>query len=368
MDYIMEIEKVKMAVEILEKSSEFAEIIPEVRSNIVMALDNAKRIEQVVGIPGRITVVNGKPKAVLSPDFLSSSHMARLALSMMKHDPSKKSAINIKYDPVILEICEKLGLIISSYDRSNEPDEVREVEGGTIPWGVETAIEKVQSVPDVIYHTGSWGKEPMICLMGSDAVEVAEMAVCIGKLFKIEKNNIKPATKLFEKNGNHQDTIFAPLRGKWKHQKPNDECIFCLIAEGNPDIEERVLYHDKENMVLMNLFPYTKGHLEVLPVKHYTDLNELNVEELKNLFSLVQRSISLIRDVIKPDGINIGINLGKAAGASIEHIHIHIVPRFKFESGFMETTADTRVIEEDLNVTYSKFIEKLDILRNNHEV
>jgi diadenosine tetraphosphate (Ap4A) HIT family hydrolase len=99
-----------------------------------------------------------------------------------------------------------------------------------------------------------------------------------------------------------------------------------------------------------------------LPVKHYTDLNELSTEEIKDLFIIVQRTISLIREVIKPDGINVGINLGEAAGASIEHLHIHIVPRFKYESGFMETTANTRVIEEDIDVMYSKFIEKLDIL------
>ena len=67
------------------------------------------------------------------------------------------------------------------------------------------------------------------------------------------------------------------------------------------------------------------------------------------------------RKVIKPDGINVGLNLGKTAGASIEHLHVHIVPRFKYESGFMETTADTRVIDEDINVTYKKFAEKLDI-------
>jgi predicted fused transcriptional regulator/phosphomethylpyrimidine kinase len=192
MEYIMEIEKVKKAVNILENSSEFAALIPEVRSNIVMAIDGAETIEQVVGIPGRITIVNGKPKAVMEPDFMSSSHMARLVLSMMKHDPSKKSALNIKYEPIILEICKKLGLKVSSYDRNNEPKDVREVEGGTIPWGVEIAIKKAGTFPDIIYHKGAWGKEPMICLMGHDAVEVAEMGVCLAKLFDIRKeSNLK---------------------------------------------------------------------------------------------------------------------------------------------------------------------------------
>jgi len=184
----MEIDKVKKAVGILENSSEFAALIPEVRSNLVMAVEGAERIEQVVGIPGRITIVNGKPRSVMEPDFMSSSHMARLVLSVMKHDPTKKSALNMKYDPMILEICEKLGLKVSSYNRAQEPEDVKEVEGGTIPWGVETAIENAGTIPDVIYHKGAWGKEPMICLVGSDAVEVAEMGICIARLFDIRKN------------------------------------------------------------------------------------------------------------------------------------------------------------------------------------
>ena len=369
MEDIMEIEKVERAVELLEKSSEFAGLIPEVRSNIVMAIEGAERIEEVVGIPGRITTVNGKAKAFMDPDFMSSSHMARLVISIMKHDPTKKSALNIKYEPRLLEICKKLGLKVASYDRNYEPKEIRKIEGGTIPWGVETAIEEAGTVPDVIYHKGAWGKEPMICLVGTDPVEIAEMAVCIGKLFDIQKNTPnKPSRKPFEQRDGCHSVIFAPSRGLWKGQKPNVTCIFCAIAEGNPDIEERILYNDRENMVLMNMFPYSRGHLEVVPVKHYTDFNDIDSEEIKKIFCLVQRSISLIRAVIKPDGINVGLNLGKAAGASIEHLHIHIVPRFNVESGFMETSADTRVIEENINVTYAKFIEKVDILREDHEV
>ncbi len=367
MEDIMEIHNVQKAVKLLEKSPEVAALIPEVRSNIVMATEGAETIEQVVGIPGRITTINGLPKAFMEPDFMSSSHMARLVLSIMKYDPQKKSALNLKYEPILLEICEKLGLKISSYNRAYEPREVKEFEGGTIPWGVETAINKLGTVPDVIYHTGAWGKEPMICLVGSNALEVAKMAVCIAKLFNIRKIPLKSSERDRSVDKFH-DVIIAPSRGSWKKQKEVDSCIFCSIAEGDPNIEERVLYNDKENMVLMNIFPYTRGHLEVVPVKHLTDFNEIGKEEVKELFCLVQKSISLIKEVINPDGVNVGLNLGKAAGASIEHIHIHIVPRFKYESGFMETTADTRVIEEDINVTYAKFSERLDILRDDHEV
>ncbi|AEG17696.1 thiamine-phosphate synthase family protein [Methanobacterium paludis] len=366
----MEIENIKRAVEILQNSPEFATIIPEVRSNIVMAKENAKDINDVAGIPGRITVVNGKPRAFIEPDFGASSHMARLVLSMMEHDPTRRSALNMKYHPLIIEICEKLGLQVSSYDRGREPETARKVEGGTIPWGVEEAISKVGCVPDVVYHTGSWGKEPIICLIGPDAVEVAEMAVCIAKLF--DKYNVQESKKaqcdVPEVPRPCYDDLFAPSRGSYVGKKPHVSCTFCAIAEGNKEVASRVLYRDKNNMVLMNIFPYNRGHIEVVPVKHYTDLNQLDPDELRDIFTLVQRSIKLVREVIKPDGINVGINLGEAAGSSIEHIHIHIVPRFKVESGFMETTADTRVIEESIDDTYTKFMEKVDILRNDHEV
>ena len=179
----MIIEKLERAVQILEESPEFAKIIPEVRSNIVMARENAQTIKDVAGIPGRITTVNGLPKAVSPPNFNASSHMARLILSVMKHDPEKRSALNIKYDPKLVEICQKLGLKVSSYDRNQEPEDVKKKEGSTISWGVEIAIKNLGAVPDVIYHTGGWGKEPMIVLVGDGPEELAEMAVCLAKLF-----------------------------------------------------------------------------------------------------------------------------------------------------------------------------------------
>ena len=179
----MIIEKLERAVRILEKSPEFAQIIPEVRSNIVMAKENAKTIKDVAGIPGRITVVNGLPKTVSPPEYNASSHMARMVLSVMKHDPEKRSALNIKYHPRLVELCKKLDLKVSSYDRNQEPDEVMEKEGSTISWGVELAIKNLGTIPDVIYHTGGWGKEPMIVLVGSEPEELTEMAVCLAKLF-----------------------------------------------------------------------------------------------------------------------------------------------------------------------------------------
>jgi predicted fused transcriptional regulator/phosphomethylpyrimidine kinase len=184
----MEILGVHQGLIILQSSKHMAELIPEVRSNLVMALENAKSVEDVVGVPGRITTVNGRAKAFTMPDWGASSHMARLVLEVMKHDPERRSALNLRYNTVTIEICEKLGLKVSSYNRMGEPEELREIEGKTVSWGVEQAINSLGEVPDIIYHTGDWGKEPIIALVGRDPVEVAEMAVCLAELFSLRKD------------------------------------------------------------------------------------------------------------------------------------------------------------------------------------
>ena len=344
----MEIENLKKAVKIIQNSEEFAAFIPEVRSNIVMAKDNAKDVNDIAGIPGRITIVHGKPKAFVEPEFGVSSHMARLVLSMMKYDSSKRSAMNIKYNPKIIEICEKLGLKVSFYDRNDEPEDIRQVEGGTIPWGVETAIKRIGDIPDIIYHRGAWGKEPSITLIGTSAVDVAKMAVCIARIFSTEKS---------------YKVLFTPPSLKSKSKSSDTSCIFCAMAKGDPEVSKHVLYNDRKDMVVLNIAPYTRGHLLVIPTEHYTNLNELDSESLKNLFNTVQKAAALIKEVITPDGINIGINLGEAAGQNIQHIHVHLVPRFKFESSFIGTTANTRIIRESLDETYAKYMEKIEMLK-----
>lgn len=343
----MEIENLKKAVEIIQDSEEFASFIPEVRSNIVMAKENAKDINDVAGIPGRITIVHGKPRAFVEPEFGVSSHMARLVLSTMKYDSSKRSAMNIKYNPKIVEICEKLGLKVSFYDRNDEPEDVRQVEGGTIPWGVKTAIKRIGDIPDIVYHKGAWGKEPSITLIGTSAVDVAEMAVCIARLFNTQEG---------------YKVIFTPPAQKSESKSHDTSCIFCAMAKGEPEVSKHVLYNDGENMIVLNIAPYTTGHLLVIPTKHHTDLDELDLESLKNLFNTVKKAEGLMKDVISPDGINMGINLGEVAGQRIPHIHVHLVPRFKFESSFIGTTANTRIIRESLDETYARYMEKIKML------
>jgi hydroxymethylpyrimidine kinase/phosphomethylpyrimidine kinase len=175
------LENISKAIEILEYHKEISELIPEVQSNIVMALPKpyAKTIKDVAGIPGRIVKFKDKVKAVGNPEFGASSHVARMLLKVMEYDHNIRAAMNIKYSPEILEICKKLGFTISSFNREEEPKEIKSIEGATLQWGVEYAIKKIGKVPDIIYDLGEKGKEPMIRIFDKDAISVAKKVVTI---------------------------------------------------------------------------------------------------------------------------------------------------------------------------------------------
>ncbi|MEM4657512.1 MAG: bifunctional hydroxymethylpyrimidine kinase/phosphomethylpyrimidine kinase [Candidatus Methanosuratincola sp.] len=168
----------------LLESSDFATLLsPECQINLVMSLPlrYASGVESVCGVPGRISNSGGRLKPASCPAFGGSRHVASAVLSAMRHDPGVRSAMNIRYSGDILRVLNDLGYSHSSYDRSKEPEEVKAAEGASIPWGIEEAIRAYGGVPDVIYHTGDWGKEPMMLVFGRDAVEVAMKAIRIAK-------------------------------------------------------------------------------------------------------------------------------------------------------------------------------------------
>jgi len=175
------IDNLLKAIELLESNKEVSELIPEVQSNIVMALPKpyAKTVEDVAGIPGRIVRTKRGVKASSYPEFGASSHVARAVLKVMEYDPTYRAAMNIKYSNEIIKICRELGYTISYYDRREEPSEIKEKEGATIPWGVEQAIRRIGKIPDVVYDPGGFGKEPMIKIFGKDAVDVANKVIAI---------------------------------------------------------------------------------------------------------------------------------------------------------------------------------------------
>jgi hydroxymethylpyrimidine/phosphomethylpyrimidine kinase len=175
------IREVRRAVNVLEDTPEVGVVIPEVQSNLCVALSHAESIQDVAAIPGRIVKTERGVRAASCPELGASKHLARTLLAVRKYDPSVRSAMNIRYSKELIEICEKLGLTVSSYDRREEPDEVKQKEGMTTGWGAEVAIKKIGRVPDAIYHTGDWGKEPMITVLGRTALEVVELVVKLSR-------------------------------------------------------------------------------------------------------------------------------------------------------------------------------------------
>jgi hydroxymethylpyrimidine/phosphomethylpyrimidine kinase len=169
------------ALSILESTEGLSLLCPECQINIGMALPFQYAREQfdVCAIPGRIVKAGSRLKATSCPSFGGSRHVAKVILAAMSYDPRTRSAMNILYSEEILNACVNLGFLISSYDRALEPDDVKLTEGASIPWGISEAIKSAKRVPDIIFHRGDMGKEPMLNILGRDAVEVVMKARAI---------------------------------------------------------------------------------------------------------------------------------------------------------------------------------------------
>ena len=129
----------------------------------------------------------------------------------------------------------------------------------------------------------------------------------------------------------------------------SENSIFTTIAQSSDDEKNLVLARDRTCFAVLNSFPYTGGHLMTVPYKQVQDLNGLMDEELFDLLKLTRRCIAALTKVMKPDGFNVGINLGKVAGAGIaEHLHIHVVPRWNGDTNFMPVLAHTHILPEAL--------------------
>jgi len=162
---------------LIEATPEVAMLIPEVGMNIAMAIPYAQDIDEVAAIEGRIVKTSEGARAVGSPKFGCSSHLAKYILEIIKHNEKKMAALNLKFSDDTLRILEQRNMTTSFYDRKKEPKEIKMVEGMTIPWGVKEAIKRVGKVPDVIYHRGDIGKEPMLVIFGDQANELAKLIV-----------------------------------------------------------------------------------------------------------------------------------------------------------------------------------------------
>jgi ATP adenylyltransferase len=158
------------------------------------------------------------------------------------------------------------------------------------------------------------------------------------------------------------DSLHAPWRIEYiLARKPElKEGLFTRIAQSSDDEENLVVVRDRTCFALLNRYPYNGGHLMVVPYKEVPDLNGLTDEELADLWKLVRRCINALTAVMKPDGFNVGINLGKVAGAGIlEHLHIHIVPRWNGDTNFMPVIAGTGVVPDALKEIAAKLRAEL---------
>lgn len=149
--------------------------------------------------------------------------------------------------------------------------------------------------------------------------------------------------------------IWAPWRMAYVIGEKEKGCIFCDKPKENKDSDNLILYRGERNFIILNNYPYNPGHLMVAPYRHVAHLEELSPEELYEHFDIVRRSIKALKEVLNPGGFNIGINIGKVAGAGVAgHIHTHIVPRWEGDTNFMPVIAETKVLPEALASTYDK--------------
>ncbi|RKY72662.1 MAG: HIT family hydrolase [Candidatus Latescibacterota bacterium] len=151
--------------------------------------------------------------------------------------------------------------------------------------------------------------------------------------------------------------LWAPWRMEYiAGLGPDDrECIFCEKPRKNQDEKNLILWRGKSCFAMLNLFPYNTGHLLIAPYRHIAQLGEFSQEERLQFWELVEEALRALRVVMEPDGFNLGMNLGRAAGAGIDsHLHLHIVPRWNGDTNFMPVLDDTKVISESLKQTYRK--------------
>lgn len=140
-----------------------------------------------------------------------------------------------------------------------------------------------------------------------------------------------------------------------REKRSTDTCVFCEASQGADDRANLVLYRSEICFIILNRYPYNNGHLLVVPYRHVGDLTDLTADESANVMHVVQYGVRLLRRTFQPDAVNVGMNLGAAAGAGIlDHVHAHIVPRWEGDTNYMTVFSGTRVISEELERTFDR--------------
>ena len=159
------------------------------------------------------------------------------------------------------------------------------------------------------------------------------------------------------------DYLWTPWRYQYLAHAAGDkqpECIFCDALRKQKDSETLIAYRGKKAFVILNRFPYTSGHVMIVPYAHVAELTLCDAETLGEMMQLAQRMEAVYRREYQPDGMNLGMNLGRAAGAGVAgHVHLHTLPRWIGDANFMTVTGETRVHPEDLETTYARLSRAL---------
>ncbi len=164
-----------------------------------------------------------------------------------------------------------------------------------------------------------------------------------------------------------RDIMIRPDRLKYVRKLIKvDGCVFCHAVKSGEGFKNLVLHKGKNASVVMNKFPYNPGHLLIVPNNHIGEFTDLKGKELYELQDLLKLSLKVLREAYDPSGFNVGLNLGAAAGAGIpEHIHYHIVPRWKGDTNFFPLLAETKVIVEDLEATFDRLLPLFEELSDD---
>ena len=152
------------------------------------------------------------------------------------------------------------------------------------------------------------------------------------------------------------DYLWSPWRYRYLTGAEKSEgCVFCRIAAEDDDERNLIVFRAEFNFVVLNRFPYTSGHLMVVPYVHAPALSDVDTATCAEMMTLVRTSETHLRAIYRPDGLNLGMNIGHSAGAGIAgHIHMHVLPRWHGDANFMTTVAETRVLPEELEVTWQR--------------
>jgi len=157
------------------------------------------------------------------------------------------------------------------------------------------------------------------------------------------------------------DYLWTPWRYAYvSGATKTDTCIFC-DAPKQTDEESRIVHRGSHCFVILNTFPYTNGHIMIVPYAHLDELRKLPPDAAQEMMALTQQMEIVLRDLYRPDGLNLGMNLGKAAGAGVAgHIHMHVLPRWVADANFLSVVGETRVLPESLDVTWERMRKALD--------